>query len=115
MHIAISTNSNCQGSEEFIFKELEKPRKIKGIRVSEDGKDVDCDVVGVNAKGGFVDAFAVKIADSGAGFAYVIYGGGWGVRIRPSFFSDSPWNLADARQWGEPFKIYGSEEDIIYD
>ncbi len=114
MHIAVDANPNSQGSEEFVFNELEPAKKIKGIRISENTRDVDCEVVGVDAKGRFVDAFAAKITDSGAGFAYIIYGSDWGIRIRPALFSNEPWSLSDPRQWGEPFKIYGSEEDIIY-
>ena len=114
MHISVNANSNCQGSEEFVFNELGPSRKIKGIRISERGQDIDCEVVGVDAQGRFVDAFAVKVADSGAGFAYMIYGSDWGIRIRPSLFLKEAWNLSDIHQWGEPFKIYGSEEDIIY-
>ena len=115
MHIIVNTNPNCQGSEEFVFNELEAPRKINGVRVSEGHRDIDCEVVGVDGEGRFVDAFAVKIADSGAGFAYLLYGSDWGIRIRPSLFSKEAWSLSDPRQWGEPFKIYGSEEDIIYE
>ena len=114
MHIAVNANPNCQGSEEFVFNELGPPKKIKGIRISEGPRDVDCEVVGVDAEGRFVGAFAAKIADSGAGFAYIIVGSDWGIRIRPSLFSKEPWSLSNPRQWGEPFKIYGSEEDIIY-
>ena len=113
MHIVVNANPNCQGSEEFVFNELEPPKKIKGIRVSENARDVDCEVVGVDSKGRFVDALAVKITDSGAGFAYISVGGDWGIRIKPSLFSKEPWSLSDPRQWVEPFKSYGSEEDII--
>ena len=114
MQIEVETNPNCAGSEQFVFRELEPSRAIKGIRVSDRGKEIACDVVGV-AKGGlFVGAFAAKIADSGAGYAFIIYGGDWGIRLRPDAYSDEAWDFSNKHQWGEPFKIYGDEEDILY-
>lgn len=114
MHIEVQANPNCQATEEFVFNELSPPAKISGIKISEEGQDALCDVVGVEPDGCFVDAFAAKITDSGSGFAYMIFGGAWGVRMRPRAYSHEAWDLSNTRQWGEPFKIYGSEEDIIY-
>ena len=114
MYIEVEANPNCAESQQFVFQELGPPRGIKGIKILERGKEVYCDVVGVEADGRFADAFSTKIADSGAGFAYIIRGGAWGIRIRPGAFSDEAWDLLNKRQWGEPFKIYGDEEDIVY-
>ena len=114
MHVEIEDNPNCRGSEQFVFRELEPPRSIRGIKVTERGKEIPCDVIGVEKEGTFVPARAAKIADSGAGFAYLIYGGAWGIRIRPETCAGEAWDLSNKRQWGEPFKIYGSEEDLIY-
>ena len=114
MQIEVEANPNCHGSEQFVFQELEAPRAVKGLRVSDRGKETDCDVVGVDKGGKFREAYAVKIADSGAGYAYLIYGGDWGIRVRPEVFAEETWDLSSKHQWGESFKIYGSEEDIIY-
>ena len=110
----VEDNPNCRGSEQFVFSELGPHRAIKGIKVLERGTEIFCDVTGVGRGGVFVDAHAVKIADSGAGFAFLIYGGGWGIRLRPEAYAAEAWDLSNKRQWGEAFKIYGSEEDIIY-
>jgi hypothetical protein len=113
MHLAIPPNPNCEGSEELVFRELEPPRRIAGIRVLEGGREVDCDVTGVGEGGAFTAAHAVKIADSGAGVAFLIYGGAWGIRLRRAAGA-APWALDAAGQWGEPFKIYGEAEDIRF-
>jgi len=89
-------------------------RPILAIRVGEEDKESLCDVVGVGEDGKFTQAFAAKITDSGAGFAYVIYGSSWGLRFRPRAYADESWDLKNRHQWGEPFKIYGSEEDLVY-
>ncbi len=113
MEIEVPLNPNCQGTDQFVFQELESARPIRGLRISERGKDIDCDVVGVTSDGQFVQAYARKIADSGAGYAYLIYGGDWGIRLRPSQTVPDPWDLKDSRQIGEPFKIY-AYEDILF-
>ena len=114
MNIEIEENPNCGSCDQFVFRELEPPRRIKGIRVMDHGKETSCDVTGVEKDGRFVDAFAVKVADSGAGFAFVIHGGAWGIRLRPEAYSKETWDLSNAHQRGEPFKLYGEEEDILY-
>jgi hypothetical protein len=114
MHIEVEDNSNCRGCEEFVFHELEPPKRIQGIKVTERGKEILCDVTGVESESKFVPARVVKIADSGAGFAYLICGGAWGIRIRPETYAGETWDLSNKHQWGEPFKIYGNEEDLIY-
>ena len=114
MQVEVLDNPNCRGSEQFVFRELEPPRPLQGIKVTERGKEVACDVMGVEKEEKFVPALVAKIADSGAGFAYLIYGGAWGIRIRPETYAGEAWGLSNKHQWGEPFKIYGSEEDLIY-
>ena len=114
MQIEVMDNPNCRGSEQFMFRELEGPRPVRAIRVSEGGAETDCDVVGVDAHGRFVQAFAVKIADSGNGVAYLIRGGEWGLRLRLAVHAGEDWDLAGKHQRGEPFKIYGEAKDILY-
>ncbi len=114
MYLEVEDNPNCSGSGGFVFNELETTRPIQGIRVGKTGEETRADVVGVDGQGKFVQAYAVKITDSGAGYAYAIYGGDWGIRIRPSAHQNEPWDLNNANQWGEPFKIYGSPDDILY-
>lgn len=114
MQIQVQANPNCEGSEQFVFTEIEPPRVLRGLKTMDRGQEIICEVVGVEAGGGFTDAHVVKITDSGEGFAYLIYGGDWGIRIRPSSHANEAWSLQNARQWGESFKIYGSEEDIIF-
>ncbi len=113
MQIEIQDNVNTRGSDQFVFAELGVPRTIRAIRAEERGVEVRYEVASVDAGGRFGPAFAVKIMDSGCGFAYLIYGAEWGIRLRPEAAAE-PWDFANQRQWGEPFKIYGEEEDLIY-
>lgn len=113
MRVAVEDNPNCEGSPEQVFAELGPARPIKGLWIEEDAKRLEHDVVGINASGLAVQAYAMKIADSSEGHAYLIYGGAWGIRLRASE-EGGAWDVDSAHQKGEPFKIYGDEEDIIY-
>ena len=109
----MAANPNCDGCEEFVFNEIGPRRPVSAIRIGAGGKELRCDVVAVHEGGVFSQASAVKVADSGAGYAYLIFGGEWGIRLRPET-SPAAWDLRDAGQWGETFKLYGEEADIFY-
>ena len=113
MQIEVSDNPNCGPTEQFVYNELGPVRPVRAIVAEERGKEVRLDVTGVAPGGAWVHAQAVKIADSGDGIAFLIFGGPWGIRLKPEWHK-ADWDLSDPRQWGEPFKIYGSEADIIY-
>ena len=114
MQIEVEDSFNCAGSDQFVFRELGQARPVAAIRTGEGKNETLCDVTAVEKDGKFNRAFAVKIADSGAGFAYLIYGGAWGIRLKPQSGKTEAWDFSNKSQWGEPFKIYGSEDDIVY-
>lgn len=113
MQIQVEENPNSPGSEQFVFKELGGPRPVKALVVEIGGREKIYSVTGVEPGGRWTTAIGIKIADSSEGHAFLIRGGEWGIRLKPEK-PDSPWDLGDKDQWGEPFKIYGSQEDIIY-
>ncbi|MBI3251803.1 MAG: hypothetical protein HYZ52_00590 [Candidatus Omnitrophica bacterium] len=114
MEIDVEANPNCPASGQFVFREIAPPRPIRGIRIEDRGKEIDCDVTAVDEGGVFGRAFSVKVADSGSGFAFLIYGGKWGIRIRRVANADEAWDLSNRHQWGEPFKMYGDLRDILF-
>ncbi len=115
MQIDVQTNPNCEDSGQFVFNEISPRHALRAIRVNDGPREVLCDVTGVAEGGAFVPAYAVRVTDSGDGFAYLVFGGEWGIRLRPETQSSRLWDLADTlHQWGEPFKLYGSEDDLVY-
>ena len=114
MQIEVEASPNGPASEQFVFKELGRPRPVRSIRAEVRGAEALCEVTGVEPGARWITAYAVKVADSSDGYAFLIYGGAWGIRLRPELGAKGPWNFSSNEQWGEPFKVYGSEEDIIY-
>ena len=104
MYLIVEENANC-GPEERRFSVQGEPRTVRQIRGrSPTGEEKWWDVAGVANGGTFGDATAVLIEDSGAGTAWLVFGGEWGIRCREAGSTDR-WSLDDARQWGEPFRV----------
>jgi hypothetical protein len=114
MQIEIETNANCIGSDLMVFNELAETQRIRAILADYQGRDMLHEVMGVYPGGEFKEAYATRVADSGEGAAYLIHGGAWGIRLRPEVFSKEHWDLTNPHQFGEPFKLYASQEDIRY-
>ena len=113
MEITIDPNPNCSESGQFVFNEIGNPDPIDAILATTHEGEQRCDVVAVHPGGVFGPAMVRRVQDSGEGVAYLIYGGLWGIRLRPSAYGLEPWDLKNTRQWGEAFKIYGSLNDIF--
>ncbi len=113
MFIEVEPNPNCKKSDLFVFNEMESPKPVAGLKLTRKGADITADVTGVDAGGKFVQAFAQKVQDSGAGFGFLIFGGAWGIRLRPSDLRHEKWDLANPNQWGEAYLVYADEEGII--
>ena len=114
MEIEIEKSPNCEGTDYQGFLELGPWRAVSQMRLELEGKQIVCYVCGVEAGGKFVPARVCPVADSGGGSGFLVVGGKWGLRFKPEEYSYEPWDLSNAHQWGEPYKYYGSEEDLIY-
>ena len=114
MFIEIEPNPNCKTYGVFSFEELSIAKPVQSVRLEKSGETIDHDVTGVDAGGKFIPAYAQKVSDSGLGVGYLIYGGVWGIRLKPKSYSAIKWDLGDYHQHGECYMIYESEEDIVY-
>lgn len=91
-----------------IFDLLSQPRQIRRVFTAGlMGQDIWCDVTGWS-RNGPCPAFAALSEDSGEGVVLVIYGGGQGIRLRPSG-SDGDWDLGNNGQWGEACLMLGKD------
>jgi len=86
VNIFIEANPNCPEGCSQRFQAVGEPRTVRRIRYSPGaGTLVECLVEGVSsADGGACPARAVSVEDSGAGVVTLVYGGDWGLRLRPS-------------------------------
>ena len=112
-HVDVEANDNTPMLAQQVYKNLGLPFRVARVRIFEgDPAGQLCDITGwSSADGGTpVAAYAVHIEDSSAGAAYLIYGGDWGLRLRPAGSVD--WSLNDTDQFGETHLVLSSLDDI---
>lgn len=116
MYFEVEDNPNWPGSVSMRFKELGPARAIKQLRVSDrkSGGEL-CWVTGWcdDPKQPLCPAFARPVEESGQGVAHLIYGGIWGIRLKPVAL-DEDWDLSSPNQWGEAFLLIASPRSIVY-
>lgn len=104
MFLSTDENPNCEFVEGRIFQELSGAQKVTHVLRQRGGREVWCEVTGLGDGGKPVSAMARKVADSGEGTCYLVYGGRWGIRLRESA-SENGWDVKDPDQWGEAFLL----------
>ena len=114
-YVDVDSNPNSPMSANQVFRNMTAPFRVGHVRIYEGQPEGRlCAVTGWSSTGDGtpVDAYAVQIEDSSEGRAFLIYGGDWGIRLRPAD-DDAPWSPEDASQWGEPYLVLADAEDII--
>ena len=116
MILEVEENPNCAGMDMMRFKEMGPPRRLRQVRIY-DRKDAGewCQITGWNSQEDHPHcaAYAQPIEDSGVGIAYLVYGGDWGIRLKP-ITQEEGWDLNSAQQWGEPYLALTQLQDLIY-
>jgi hypothetical protein len=116
-HIEVEANESCPRSANMVYSNMTNPRPIDRVRIFDGtpGGAVYA-VTGWSSRdaGTPVGAYAVQVEDSGAGAAFVVYGGDWGVRLRP-VDSINDWDTSDKDQWGETHLVLADAEDLLLD
>lgn len=116
MFVEVENNPNFEGSYFIRFNELGPPRILTHVKSYERlSRGEWCEVTGWsdNSEDPLCPAYAQKVEDSGAGSTYVIFGGNWGIRLRPEGHQRE-WDLYDEAQWGEGYLSIGEERDLRF-
>ena len=113
--LEVTPNPNCEGIDYQVFQEMGPPRKVRMMKLEREGKERLFWVTGIEEEGKICPAYAQEVADSGGGVTFLVFGGRWGLRFKPEELAQEPWDLANPSQWGEPFKFYGVEQDIVFE
>ncbi len=113
-HVDVESNDNTPMMAQQVYKNIGVPFPVSHVRIYEgEPEGMLCSIVGWTSaeSGPTAPAYAVKIEDSSEGSAFLVYGGDWGVRLRPAE-SDAPWSTDDMDQWGETHLVISDEEDL---
>jgi hypothetical protein len=112
--IEVEPNDNTPMTASQVYKDIGVPFPVARVRIYEGEPEGRlCEVTGWSggAGGSPVDAYGVQIEDSSEGSAYLVYGGDWGIRLRPAE-TRGDWSIDSAEQWGETHLVLASIEDI---
>lgn len=116
MIIEVESNPNCGTSLYARFKEVGPARQISKVKSFERTPYGEwCWVTGWtdDPEHPCCPAWAQVVEDSGAGLAYLVFGGIWGIRLKPVSVEEE-WDLQSPNQWGEPYLSLADSNDIIY-
>ena len=113
-HVQVELNDSSLMSADQVYKNLSDPFPVVGVRLHEgEPGGTPCAVTGWSSENGGspIEAYAVQVEDSSEGSAYVVYGGDWGLRLRPAE-SEGPWSLSDPSQTGETHLVLADRQDL---
>jgi len=117
MFVEVESNPNCESSLFARFKEAGPARKVAQVRSFERRAEGEwCWVTGWSDDPAqpCCPAYGQMVEDSGAGLTNLIFGGIWGVRLKPVSLPED-WSLESTNQWGEPYLSLADSNDIRYE
>ena len=111
--VEVEPNDNTPMSASQVYRNMGEPFFVRQVRIYEGEPEPKlCAVTGWSSNVGPIYAQAVRVEDSSAGTAFLVYGGDWGIRLRPAA-ADGSWDVDDASQWGETHLVLADAEDIV--
>jgi hypothetical protein len=117
MYVEVDSSPNWEGSVFIRFREQGQARRVAQVRTYDRISTGEwCTITGLRGEcpEGLCHAFAQRVEDSGAGTVYLVWGGNWGLRLKPAIH-EGPWSLDDASQWGEPYLLMADAQDLRFE
>jgi hypothetical protein len=101
--IQVDENPNCESMDGLVFQSRTSPGPVSQVRTLRNGKEIWCDINGVDETGKPCPAMACLIDDSGDGACHLIFGGGWGLRLK----------TAEGEEWGEAYLLLPADGNTV--
>ena len=99
--VEVNDGGNSPMALDRVFDLLEDPKPVSRVVTADpSGEDGWRQVTGWDDNGP-CPARAALAEDSGDGVILLVFGGSEGIRLKPDG-DDSPWDLTNSNQWGEP-------------
>ena len=116
MLVDVEGNPNCESSVFLRFKQVAPAQPVSHVKIYDrDFRGEWCAVTGWcdDSDQPACSAYAQKVEDSGAGVTLLVFGGNYGVRLKPENCQDK-WDLEHPEQWGEAYLSLSDERDLRY-
>ena len=113
--LEVEDNDNCPGLPLLTYQRLGSSVRVRQVRIAGPHWPEELHwVTGwqSDGDGSPCPAYYARISDSGAGSAFLLYGGDWGLRFKRGSESEE-WDTDSPDQWGEPWLVLAEESDIV--
>ena len=117
LYLEVEENENCAYMPMMVYEARRAPVPVKRVKIYEMDKPQGVyEVTGWSSEGGGTPcpAMYAPVSDSGAVEAHLIFGGDWGVRLRPAG-SGGEWGPASPDQYGEPYLMLADGGEVFLD
>ena len=104
IYLEVEENANSEYMPLMLYESHADPVPISQVVLDEPGRDIGVyDVTGWSSEGDGTPcpAMYAPVSDSGQAVVHLVFGGDWGIRLKPSESSED-WDLASETQFGEP-------------
>ena len=115
IYVEVDENDNCGYMPMLVYESHHQSVQVSKIIVDNLGRPEEvCDVTGWSSEGGGTPcpALYAPVSDSGQAVAHLVYGGDWGIRLKPENVTES-WDVSSTLQWGEPYLVLLDENSIL--
>ena len=117
IYVEVEENANCEYMPLLAYEARGSPAPIARVRLFEPDRPHGVyQVTGWSSAGDGspCPAAYTPVSDSGQAEVHLIYGGDWGVRMKPDG-SDEDWDIGSPNQWGEPYLMLTDADDVLLD
>ena len=115
IYLEIEDNDNLEYMPMLVYEARSDPVVVNAVRLLElDRPHRVYQVTGWSSEGSGTPspAWYAPVSDSGQAEVHLVYGGDWGIRLKP-LDSREDWDIGIPNQWGEPYLMLTDKADVI--
>lgn len=115
IYLEVEENDNCEYMPLMLYEAHAEPVPVSRIFLDEPGRPPGVyQVTGWSGEGDGAPCAAMyaPVSDSGQAVVHLVFGGDWGIRMKPAD-STADWSIHDPAQFGEPYLMLMDESAVI--
>ena len=113
--LEVEESDNCEYMPLQVYEAHSDPVPISRVRLEDPDRPTGVYQVSgwCSDRGGEpCQAKYAPVSDSGQAVVHLVYGGDWGIRLKPLDSADA-WDIESPSQWGEPYLMLTDEADVL--
>jgi len=113
--LEVEESTNCDYMPLQVYEAHRSPTPVRRVMLEEPDRPWGVYIVtGWSSERGGTPcpALYAPVSDSGQAQVHLVYGGDWGIRLKPEG-SRADWDMADQDQFGEPYLMLINEGDVL--